>query len=880
MVGISTCAKCVLVGAASWLAVSLAAGGAWAQAAMAFDIAAQPLAKALVAFNKQSGVIVMAPAALVQGKAAPAVRGDMAPEAALDAILAGSGLVWQRTGSGAFTIVAAQAADDDAATRRAPPRQTASEATDLVMEQMVVTGTNIRGVINPTTPVVQIRREDIELSGAATVADLARLIPQNFSANTPVSTNSANPFDQVGANSAQGTAFDLRGLGAGSTLVLLNGRRLGNTGNSSFFDVSILPLSVIDRVDVLTDGASAIYGADAVGGVVNFITRHDFEGVELRGRYGTLGGADDYSVGATAGLNWTSGGIFVSGDYFESDRLELQERDFIDLEFENPLGGFETTNPEGTFLPERQDINVALSATQDVTRKLSAGVDFIYSRSDTTAVRSLFNNDTLESTVNSFFVLANLSYQISDNWNIDGFFDYGSNKTSTTFIDEDQGVETIDKNDLLVVEGRVSGSVLDLPGGSVESAFGFSYRKEEFKVPTGSSILLENPKRKVFAAYGELLIPLVGEANSVPIVRALDLSIAGRFEDYSDFGTTTNPKLGVRWSITDGLSLRGTYGRSFRAPSLIDSFRQPEIIVGAFPRSFFPNSDDIPQNPKAPDGTIVTIAGSQPGGVSEERATSWSGGVQYSPDIFPSLNIEVNYFSVSYKDRVRIISLGEVLLFSEFNDLLIYNPDVSDVESILSIQNAFISDGALTFDAVPEDFQALSPSGLINLSEIDVDGLDFSVSYDMETDFGSFNAVVNASYMLSFRTRATPTSQTIDTVGLIFRPAELVLRASLSWSNGPLTLFSSLNRTSGSVNDQISPQENVGAFTTVDLAASFDAGERYKSSWLRNLRITVNVVNLFNEDPPFANTLDALNFDAANANPLKRIIRLQLAKRF
>jgi outer membrane cobalamin receptor len=98
-----------------------------------------------------------------------------------------------------------------------------------------------------------------------------------------------------------GAGVNLRGLGSDATLVLVNGHRLSPTGAGNFVDISQIPVGAIDRIDVVTDGSSAIYGSDAVGGVVNIRLRNDFDGAETRLQYGSMadGGPDEYGVEQT-----------------------------------------------------------------------------------------------------------------------------------------------------------------------------------------------------------------------------------------------------------------------------------------------------------------------------------------------------------------------------------------------------------------------------------------------------------------------------------------------------------------------------------------------------------------------------------------------------
>ena len=161
------------------------------------------------------------------------------------------------------------------------------------VEELVVTGTYIHGVPPDSSPLTVYDREEIIRSGVGTVDQFLRKIPQNF-AIVDAGTSEGNLNNaESGKNMSRGTAINLRGLGAGATLTLLNGHRLAPSGlDGSFVDVSMIPLSAIDRIEVLTDGASALYGADAIAGVVNFILRDDLSGGETSLRYGdtTQGG--------------------------------------------------------------------------------------------------------------------------------------------------------------------------------------------------------------------------------------------------------------------------------------------------------------------------------------------------------------------------------------------------------------------------------------------------------------------------------------------------------------------------------------------------------------------------------------------------------------
>jgi len=150
----------------------------------------------------------------------------------------------------------------------------------VALEEVVVTGTHLRGVPATGSPMNVITRDDIDNAGFGTVQELVQRLPQAFGGDVTENTIGSIQGAQ-GDNVVGGTGIDLRGLGANSTLVLVNGRRLApnNAQFEGYTDVSLIPLAAVARVDIVPDGASAIYGSDAVGGVVNFILRRTSKAV-------------------------------------------------------------------------------------------------------------------------------------------------------------------------------------------------------------------------------------------------------------------------------------------------------------------------------------------------------------------------------------------------------------------------------------------------------------------------------------------------------------------------------------------------------------------------------------------------------------------------
>lgn len=198
------------------------------------------------------------------------------------------------------------------------PQSSDKNSENRVIDEVVVTGTHIRGVKDIASPSRVITREEIDSAGFQTVEQLLEVLPENFAAVSPdarfavgASTLALNNFEYV-------SAIDLRGLGAEATLSLINGRRIGRSIQGRVVDVSAIPLSAIERVEIVSGGASAIYGADAVAGVVNYITRRDFDGMQSRISYGGptgYGGGQRFQASQIFGHDFGGGSIFAAYDY-------------------------------------------------------------------------------------------------------------------------------------------------------------------------------------------------------------------------------------------------------------------------------------------------------------------------------------------------------------------------------------------------------------------------------------------------------------------------------------------------------------------------------------------------------------------------------------
>lgn len=329
------------------LALSVAAGIRPSLAAIdlgqqrQFDIAPQQLSSALLKFSEQSDIQVTVPGQLAEGKQSPGVVGRFNAGSALAILLKDTSLHYDVV-DGSTVVIAgsadrkaarndyqkisnpvlnaapaavsssqgirvAQAASTTAQTAQVQNSSAASSGQSVEnLTEIVVTGTSIKGLNAETSlPVQVLKRDDIERTGATTAEELFRTISAASAAGSVQTAQ--NTGNATGALSA----ISLRGLGSGRTLVLIDGRRsavygggsAGAAGNS--VDISAIPIAAVERVEILKDGASAIYGSDAIAGVVNFILRSDYQGLEVTATAGTPtrnGGGTSETFSALGGL--------------------------------------------------------------------------------------------------------------------------------------------------------------------------------------------------------------------------------------------------------------------------------------------------------------------------------------------------------------------------------------------------------------------------------------------------------------------------------------------------------------------------------------------------------------------------------------------------
>ncbi len=317
----------------------------------------------------------------------------------------------------------------------APAFAQSGEAGSERLETVVVTGSRIRRVdIESASPVFSIDKVDIARSGKLTIGDLIQESPS-------ISGAATNPSVNNGGGDGAATV-SLRGLGSQRTLLLINGRRM------NYADVNSIPIAMVERVDILKDGASAIYGSDAVAGVVNFVLRKDYQGIEATADYGISDADDGERKGftLTMGHSTDRGNITVGANYNKQEPVWAGDRKFSAPALYNYFGEIEVGGssyiPTGRFsIPRAVARNFGINcpgtgASVNVMRipgapGTNAETDFkCYGGGPDSYDYSLYNLELTPQERGGVFVTG--SYRITDN--VEAFVEGFSNKTRSRYI--------------------------------------------------------------------------------------------------------------------------------------------------------------------------------------------------------------------------------------------------------------------------------------------------------------------------------------------------------------------------------------------------------------------------------------------------------------
>ena len=854
---------------------------------MTVNIPSQPVSDALQQFSEQCGIQVIFYTDMGEGISSSPVAGQFSHnDDVLNVMLASTGLGHEYINERTIAIVKASA-NHSALRQSVLLAQAGQRSTDAftevdesqnntkkesaalpLLEEIVVIGSHIRGA-RSASPVFEYDKEAIELTGAASLDQFIQTLPQNFGGGA--NEDSGGSFSAT-ANFGSGSSINLRGLGSESTLVLLNGRRLAPAGiTGGFVDTSMIPLQAIERVEVLTDGSSALYGADAIAGVVNIIMKSDYDGAETAVRYGSVtdGDMDEYRLSQSLGNQWEDGSAFISLEYYRRDALGAEDRSYADVDLPR------------TLLPKQERNSLFASLNHDVTDDLTLFGDLLYSKRDaedqTNSINFVDGIAQIESENEQTTIALGGHYNINDNWLAKLHTNYSETQLDAATLTLNPDIDTRFNDvttEIWSFDALIDGTLFSIPGGELGLALGSTYREESLdrKEEVGGIALpkIVPPDRDVKAFFGELFIPVVGTDNAVPGIQALEFNIAARYEDYSDFGDDTTPKLGVRWEPVTGLNLRGTWGESFKAPLLPDSVESDALLVLGFPG--FPLS--------------LIRTGVAP--LDAEESTHWSVGFDLQPERWP-MTLSLTYFDIEYEGRIATpaFSFFEFILTPENfgSDIVVQNPSVALQDSVIAMvppENFFSAVGP--YD--PNDIEFYMDQRVTNIAVEEQNGFDLTINSWVNTEWGLFDFTLNGSYLKTFDRATTPQAPSRDVRNRLLAPIDLRLRGGIAWTPSEALNTALFVNFTDDYKNVDAEETSISSWTTVDLTVNYNIGHHYRDDeWLGNMGLSVVFRNLFDRDPPFAPDPAAVangttGYDGTNANPLGRFISVQLTKRW
>jgi iron complex outermembrane receptor protein len=871
-----------------------------------FNVPAQSATTGIPEFARQAGIQILVSETLVRGKRTAAVTGALSVEKAIAILLAGTGLTANSKDGTTFTLAPtpprSESPNPTGKSTGSPPTSEnqnipnndskSSERETAGLSEIVVTGTLIHDVA-PITPVTTISHDDMVAQGYTTLAQVIEQLPQNFSGGgTSPSSNPVNGAGGQGAtnNLTYSSGVNLRGLGGGATLVLLNGRRMAPAALGGSVDISQIPVSAIDRIEILADGASSLYGSDAVAGVVNIITRKDYSGVEFGGRVTGIseGKTPNYGSDVVGGLSWDGGGFVASFDYQKDNPLFARNRSFS-----NQL-------PDPWALsPQDEAAHIYVSLHQQFTDRLTLSVDTLATHRNYEAQNNLYGTQTTyvaSGKIEQYAVSPQLDYAISSDWTATLIGQWSKEQDLNTLLRPPQigasGAIPIDYQ-VTYLEPRIDGRLFSLPGGAVRVAIGAQVRAEKFNYDTityGTPAVPEifiNLSRHVESAYGELMVPIIGSDNALRFTRELRVDLSSRYDHYSDFGGTTNPKVGIRWVPVDDIKVHATYARSFQAPTLNDltSIGNSGIIL------------PVP-DPKSPTGSTIALDYIVAGPLQPETAKSFDLGLTYEPSFAPGLKLDASYFSIDFNNEiVNLYSQGICNTCvlqdeAELGSFVQRNPSLAQVNQILNNPTVFVfsEDGAGNFfnglgPYAPGDIKALANIGLVNAASVRIRGVDLTARYaGIDTRFGRFSADIDASYFADYEQRVTVAAQPFSADNTLFNPLRFRAKANAGWQRKGWAANARVNFANAYTNPQDPNCPSgcpISSWTTVDLGLSYIVPKNVDAVWLSGMRFAVSAANVFNRAPPQVTTSGiGFGYDPVNASPLLRNVSVTFTKRW
>jgi outer membrane receptor protein involved in Fe transport len=807
---------------------------------------AQPLARSLQELGRTFGRNVSVDARVVRGRTGRALSGPLTFEEAVAALLAGTGLSAAAVSDG--VVIAADAGAQDSG--------------------IVVTGSRIRGAASPSVT-LRYDRESMRDAGQASLADVVRTIPQNFGGGQNVGIGTNVP-ESRGADLDGGSSINLRGLGSDATLTLLDGRRMSYAGALQSIDVSAIPFGAVERIEIVPDGASALFGSDAVAGVANIILRRGFNGLETSARLGgsTDGGNFQQQYAVTAGRAWASGSVMASYEFAHTTEITAQQRSYA-----------RDRVPGVTLFPFLKHHNAALVIRQELGPNVTFDLDgLINKRWHAFALPLNAAGDLAVSrgdyfrTALSWAIAPSLTVSLPHDWQVVAGGSYGWSRTSlgstytypTTTI---TGATAAYRNVTQSVELSGNGKLVEVPAGSVKAAVGLGYRRNLFRRTSSRASAYMNASQQSYYAFGELSVPVLSPGMRSPIGYKLDLSLAGRYENYPGIASVLTPKLGAIYAPSPDLAIHASWGRSFRTPTLYEQYVPSSAYLD--PEAYYGGTGS---------GTVIYVQGGNPN-LRPERSTNWSATLDLHPRAIEGAQLEISYFAIDYRDRIvtPILYTAQGLTNAAYVDYVTRDPSEEAQAAVLADVGTFTNYTSAAYD--PASVVAIIDNSNVNAGRQTIRGVDLLGRYNFALGTGKVSVSLNTSYIQSSQKIGSGQAAT-KLAGMLFNPPHWRARAEVGWNGDALSAHAALSYI-GPVRDaRYDPAVIVGGMVPLDCTL------RYRSTAatgvFSGLDLTLALENAFNDKPSTIVTTAYTQapYDSTNYSPFGRVVSVTVSKKW
>ena len=803
------------------------------------------------------------------------------------------------------------------------------------VERISVTGSRIKRTdMEGASPVTVMTTEDMKVEGNFTVADALR--------NSTL--NSFGSFSEKSGSSAQSQAtLDLRGAGDQRTLVLLDGKRLPGspTLGGAAANLNAIPMAAVERIEILTDGASSTYGSDAIAGVVNIILKKNFEGLEFSAGAGSReadGGTTSNEFSLVAGYNTDKGNITFSFDHQKRVGIADGDRDYTaawarDLNGDGVIQAYTETDgmsiygatiasPDGEITQAAANCDELTATVPGFVGEVAADDDWgpgstycMYAFSNVSYNKASIDRNTVFVDANyeiaedvEFFARAmfvqnksfgryappaatwdNMPADHPDNpfgeattgyyrWHSigtrDGLVDdyqqdylagfkgnyndvdwevyYHHNATDNKSIgkyylsygglahnvandiplDSEEGVNNL-KTTTLTEDAAtfdqffagIGFDALEAPGGPIAHYIGAEYFEQDYsQIYDGQSSANLVGGSAGASAAGERDVTAVFYEMAIPVTEELEVNLAVRWDDYSDFGSNTSPKISARYQLTDDIVVRASYSEAFRAPAL-------DELYGA--TSFDAES--------AIDYVGCTAAGIADSNCTSKQHDTWSSS---NPNLKPETSEYLN-FGVAW-DAMENVGIK----------LDYFNLEVDDVIQEQTLQSLINRERNGSLEQNDVFYIQRNASGKLleagtgfgNGAAFNIEGVDFTINTNFETPVGDFGINWVNSFILSYEEELIIDGPVQDTAGWELKP-DYRSTFTTSWTMDAHRVAwhanyidSTAARTETIENtDLLKPVGKLDSWLVHNITYTYDSGE-YGA-------LTLTVANATDEDP-------------------------------